>query len=239
LQAGKHVFVEKPLCLTEEELSFIEEVYDGSLLLMVGFNRRFAPLALEIKKILARRTTPLVITYRVNAGYIPEDSWVHDPEMGGGRLLGEGCHFIDFLQFMVEAKPTSVSCLSISGNTGKYRPDDNLVLTLTFADGSVGSITYTAKGSKSFSRERVEVYGDESVGVIEDFRRGQIIRGSTSRTIKKMSMDMGYAAELEFFLGPKPNHPEYYWRLFEGYVTSTRATLKAAESLRTGKIVPI
>ncbi|MEJ2071480.1 MAG: Gfo/Idh/MocA family oxidoreductase [Syntrophobacterales bacterium] len=83
LQAGKHVLVEKPLCLTEEELAEIQAAYDGSRLLMVGFNRRFAPLALEIKKILAGRTTPLVITYRVNAGYIPDDSWVHDPEVGG------------------------------------------------------------------------------------------------------------------------------------------------------------
>ncbi|MEJ2224986.1 MAG: bi-domain-containing oxidoreductase [Syntrophobacterales bacterium] len=122
LQAGKHVLVEKPLCLTEEELAEIQAAYDGSRLLMVGFNRRFAPLALEIKKILAGRTTPLVITYRVNAGYIPDDSWVHDPEVGGGRLLGEVCHFIDFLQFMTEAEPTTVSCLSIRGDAGKYRP---------------------------------------------------------------------------------------------------------------------
>ncbi|MEJ2071479.1 MAG: hypothetical protein P8X58_13960 [Syntrophobacterales bacterium] len=102
----------------------------------------------------------------------------------------------------------------------------------------MGSIIYKAKGSMSFSRERVEVYGDESVGVIEDFRRGQIIRGSTSRTTKKRSMDMGYAAELEYFLRLESN-PEYYRQLFEGYVASTRATLKAAESLRTGKIVPV
>jgi predicted dehydrogenase len=200
LQAGKHVLVEKPLCLTAAELAAIEEHYDDSRILMVGFNRRFAPLALEVKKMLAGRTTPLVMTYRVNAGYIPDDSWVHDPEVGGGRLLGEVCHFIDFIQFMAEAEPVQVQARSIRGETGKYRPDDNLVITLTLADGSVGSIIYTAKGSKAFSRERFEVFGEESVGVIEDFRRGQIVRGGAGRTLKKLSMDMGYAAELAFFL---------------------------------------
>ncbi len=190
LQAGKHVFVEKPLCLTEEELSAIEAAYDGSRMLMVGFNRRFAPLTGEVKKMLAGRTTPLVMTYRVNAGYIPDDSWVHDPEVGGGRLLGEVCHFIDFLQFMAEAEPVLVQAMSISGDTGKYRRDDNLAITLSFADGSIGSVIYTAKGSKSFSRERFEVYSEEAVGVIEDFRRGQLVQGGTSRNIKKLSIDL-------------------------------------------------
>ena len=100
LAAGKHVLVEKPLCLTAEELGQIEAAYDGSRLLMVGFNRRFAPLAQEVKARLAGRVTPLMMTYRVNAGFIPEDHWVHDPEVGGGRLLGEVCHFIDFLHYM-------------------------------------------------------------------------------------------------------------------------------------------
>ncbi len=239
LQAGKHVLVEKPLCLTEAELAAIEENYQDSRMLLVGFNRRFAPLTLEVKKMLAGRTTPLVMMYRVNAGFIPDDSWVHDPEVGGGRLLGEVCHFIDFIQFMADAEPVQVQARSISGATGKYRPDDNLVITLTLADGSVGSIIYTAKGSKAFSRERFEVYGEESVGVIEDFRRAQIVQGGASRTLKKLSMDMGYAAELAFFLRPDSSHPDYNRRLFQSYVMSTRAALKAAESLRTGDNMPV
>ena len=133
LAAGKHVFVEKPLCLTEGELEEIEAAYDGSRLLMVGFNRRFAPLAQEVKAMLAGRTTPLVMTYRVNAGYIPEDHWVHDPEVGGGRLLGEVCHFIDFMQLYDRLGSRSRSApLTISGALGKYRQDDNLAITLTF-----------------------------------------------------------------------------------------------------------
>jgi len=239
LRAGKHVFVEKPLCLTAEELAAIEEAYDGSRMLLVGFNRRFAPLTQEVKKMLAGRTTPLIMTYRINAGYIPDDSWVHDPEVGGGRLLGEVCHFIDFMQFMVEAEPVLVSTMAIEGDTGKYRRDDNLAINLTFADGSVGSIIYTAKGSKAFSRERFEVYAEESVGVIEDFRRAQLVRGGTSRNVKKLSMDMGYARELAFFVKPESDHPDYHRLLFQGLIMSTRASLRASESLQTGRVMQV
>ncbi len=232
LQAGKHVLVEKPLCLTAEELAAIEEHYDGTRLLMVGFNRRFAPLALEIKKMLAGRTTPLVMIYRVNAGYIPDDSWVHDPEVGGGRLIGEVCHFIDFIQFVAGARPVQVQARSIRGETGKYRRDDNLVITLCLDDGSVGSIIYTAKGPKAFSRERFEVYGEESVGVVEDFRRATIIKGGRTRTIKKLSMDMGYQDEMAAFFNYIEEQARF-GELFQSYVNATKATLKAAEALRT------
>lgn len=231
LAAGKHVFVEKPLCLTEAELHDIIEAYDGSRLLMVGFNRRFAPLARQVKEALSGRSTPLVMSYRVNAGYIPADHWVHDPDTGGGRLLGEVCHFIDFLLYLAGSGPAQVTAATISGSTGKYRPEDNLAITLTCQDGSLGSIIYTAKGTKSFSRERVEVFGEDSVAVIEDFRLAQIIQAGKTRRIKKLSMDMGYQGELEFFFRHDPgqvNYPE----LFTECVNSTLATLKAAQSLQ-------
>jgi predicted dehydrogenase/threonine dehydrogenase-like Zn-dependent dehydrogenase len=231
LAAGKHVFVEKPLCLTEAELRDIIEAYDGSRLLMVGFNRRFAPLARQVKEDLSGRSTPLVMSYRVNAGYIPADHWVHDPDTGGGRLLGEVCHFIDFLLYLAGSGPAQVTTATISGSTGKYRPEDNLAITLTCQDGSLGSIIYTAKGTKSFSRERVEVFCEDSVAVIEDFRLAQIVQAGKTRRIKKLSMDMGYQGELEFFFHHDPgqvNYPE----LFTECVNSTLATLKAAQSLQ-------
>lgn len=236
LAAGKDVFVEKPLCLTEEELAQIEAVYNPAQFLMVGFNRRFAPLAQQVKAFLSGRTTPLVMTYRVNAGYIPGESWVHDPEVGGGRLLGEVCHFLDFLLFMTDSEPAQVSARSIAGAMGKYRPDDNLAITLTFKDGSLGTIIYTAKGSKAFSRERFEVFCEDSVAVIEDFRRGQLVQGGRVRQIKKFSMDMGYQAELEFFFREGPGRANYH-QWFNRYVAATRLTLKAAEALRTGETV--
>ena len=234
LAAGKHVFVEKPLCLTEEELQQIVSAYDGSRFLMVGFNRRFAPLAQEIKKSLAGRRTPLVMSYRVNAGYIPHDSWVHDPEVGGGRVLGEVCHFIDFLHYMAESEVVQVSATPISGEMGQYRQDDNLSITLTFHDGSIGNIIYTAKGSKAFSRERFEVFCEDSVAVIEDFRNGQITRGGRTRRLKKMSMDMGYQAEMESFFLLKETLVDY-GPLFTSFALSSLATLKALQALTTGE----
>ncbi|MCL4503944.1 MAG: Gfo/Idh/MocA family oxidoreductase [Deltaproteobacteria bacterium] len=232
LAAGKHVFVEKPLCLSVEELEEISAAFDGSRLLMVGFNRRFAPLAQQVKAMVAGRTTPLMMTYRVNAGYIPADHWVHDPEAGGGRLLGEVCHFIDFLHYMSGSEASAVRVANIAGAAGKYRPDDNLSITLTFKDGSVGAILYTAKGPKAFSRERFEVFCEDSAAVIEDFRQAQIIQSGRRRKISKFSMDMGYQAELEFFAKAVAD-PSIFHRLFEEYAASTQATLKAAANLKS------
>ena len=238
LAAGKDVFVEKPLCLTEAELAQIEAVYSPDRFLMVGFNRRFAPLAQQVKAFLSGRTTPLVMTYRVNAGYIPDESWVHDPEVGGGRLSGEVCHFLDFLVFMADSEPAQVSAASIAGSMGKYRPDDNLAITLTCKDGSLGTILYTAKGSKAFSRERFEVFCEDSAAVIEDFRRGQLVRAGRTRQLKKLSMDLGYQAEMEFFSQKGPGTAKYRQQ-FNSYAASTRLTLKAVEALRTGETVKL
>ena len=238
LAAGKHIFVEKPLCLTEGELEEIEAAYDGSRLLMVGFNRRFAPLAQKVKAMVAGRTTPLMMTYRVNAGYIPGDHWVHDPEVGGGRLLGEVCHFIDFMHYMSDSEAIAVSVTNISGALGKYRQDDNLNITLTFRDGSIGTILYTAKGPKAYSRERFEVFCEDSAAVIEDFRLGQIVQAGRRRKINKFSMDMGYQAELAFFCQAAGDSSQY-GELFKSFAASARATLKAAEAMRTGQIIEI
>jgi predicted dehydrogenase/malonyl CoA-acyl carrier protein transacylase/acyl carrier protein len=234
LSAGKHVLVEKPLCLTEEELKEISAAYDGSRLLMVGFNRRFAPLARQVKAMVGGRTTPLMMTYRVNAGYIPGDHWVHDPEVGGGRLRGEVCHFIDFLHYFSGSPAVQVSVVALSGVLGQYRRDDNFILSLTFQDGSVGNIIYTAKGTKSFSRERFEVFGEESVAVIEDFRRGLLVQGGRSRSLKKLSMDLGYRGEMEFFSQNVQKGSDYD-KIFEQYIASSEATLTAALALTTGE----
>ena len=145
-------------------------------------------------------------------------------------MLGEVCHFIDFLLHLAGSGPIRINAISINGSTGKYRPDDNLAITLTCADGSLGNIIYTAKGTKSFSRERVEVFCEDSVAVIEDFRLGQIIQAGRTRKIKKLSMDMGYQGELEFFFRQNPKQVNY-GELFTSYVNSTLATLRAAQSL--------
>jgi predicted dehydrogenase/threonine dehydrogenase-like Zn-dependent dehydrogenase len=234
LAAGKHVFVEKPLCLTEAELSQIVAAYDGSRLLMVGFNRRYAPLTRELARFLSKRRSPLVMTYRINAGFIPPDHWVHDPEIGGGRLLGEGCHFTDFLSFVAQSEPVEVQVTAIGGEMGKYRSDDNLTWSLKFRNGSIGTILYTAQGSKAFSRERFEVFCEDSVAVLEDFRRLLLVQGGRTKRVNKFSMDMGYADELAFFFKALAT-PENYGSLFRSYVASTLATIKAEQAMKTGE----
>ena len=238
IAAGKHILVEKPLCLTKIELEEITAAYDGSRCLMVGFNRRFAPLAQKVKAMLGNRVTPLLMTYRVNAGFIPQDHWVHDLEVGGGRLLGEVCHFIDFFHYMSGSEAATVQVSPIRGECGKYRRDDNLAISLTFEDGSVGTILYTSKGPKSFSRERFEVFCEDSAAVIEDFRRGTLIQGSRTQKVIRFSIDMGYQGELGFFTQTSRDQASFR-ELFASQAASTAATLKAAEALETGRIVPI
>lgn len=232
LKAGKNVFVEKPLCIKEEELGNIVNAYRSSgKKLMVGFNRRFSPLANKMKLFLRDRTTPLVMNYRVNAGYIPKEHWTQDKEIGGGRIIGEICHFIDFFQFLTDSYPETVFASSIGGSIGKYVEDDNVCITVGFKDGSVGSIIYTAKGSKAFSRERVEVFCEYSVAVLEDFKKLQLTRGAKKKIIRKFSQDMGYKGELDRFFDLKGKDD----KLFEGYLYTTIATFKVVESLETGE----
>jgi len=238
LKAGKNVFVEKPLCVNEQELAQISGIFKSAVAsggkLMVGFNRRYSRIAREAKKLFGPRTKPLVMSYRINAGYIPADHWTQDAAVGGDRIIGEVCHFIDFLQFLTDSYPVSVFANSISGDTGKYLKSDNMCLQIKFTDGSIATIVYAACGSKVFSRERVEVFGEESAMVIDDFKTALLIKAGRQKTIKKLSQDMGYFDELDYFF----NSREFTAReLFKSYIYTTLATFKAIESLEQG--VPI
>src|ERR1700731_3502400 len=202
LKSGKHVFCEKPLCLNEDELRDIVRAYEdssGKPLLMVGFNRRFAPLALRLKSFLRGIHEPLALHYRVNAGFIPADHWLNDPEQGGGRVIGEVCHFVDFLTFLVGAAPIEVEAHSLA-NPGKYS-NDNVISSLRFADGSQGTISYLANGDKSYSKERVEVFGGGAVAVLEDFRRLELVGGGRKQVFRSLlRQDKGHRAEWETFV---------------------------------------
>ncbi|MBI4927817.1 MAG: bi-domain-containing oxidoreductase, partial [Anaerolineae bacterium] len=158
LRNGKHVYCEKPLAINEAELSELTAaLQDPQLpLLTVGFNRRFAPLAQTLKSTLVGRTEPLAAHYRVNAGYLPLTHWTQDPAVGGGRIIGEGCHFIDFLVFLVGQLPVRVEAQALPDG-GRYR-QDNVQITLTFPDGSLGTLTYLSNGDKSVAKERMEVF---------------------------------------------------------------------------------
>jgi predicted dehydrogenase len=230
LRAGKHVFVEKPLAVNSEQLSAISNqlLNTEHCLLITGFNRRFAPLTQILHSSLASRHEPLYMHYRVNAGYIPLNHWVHDPTIGGGRIIGEGCHFVDFLTFLAGAAPVRVTACALPDN-GKYR-EDNISMTFVFPDGSIGVVDYLANGDKSFPKERVEVFCGGRVAVLDDFRMLEMIHDGRRKVVKR-AQDKGWRDEWVAFAksireGGQPPIP------YEQLIGVTKATFAAMESLR-------
>ena len=234
LQAGKHVFCEKPLATTPEQLAQIKQqllTTENSPLLMVGFNRRFAPMSRRLYEFIEARQEPLIATYRINAGSIPLTHWTQDPVQGGGRIIGEGCHFVDFLTFLVGAAPVSVTAQSLPDDS-RYR-EDNVVMTFTFPDSSVGSVIYLANGDKAFPKERVEVYVGGRVAVLDDFRTLELVSQGKRRVIhSRLRQDKGHRAEWEAFSqamiagGPPPIPYEHLFGV-------TEATFAALDAIRS------
>jgi predicted dehydrogenase len=198
LEAGKHVFVEKPLALDEGELAAIETFYDGGdgPLLMTGFNRRFSPAAARLHELLRDRTAPLMADYRMNAGFIPLDSWVHGAT-GGGRNIGEACHVYDLFDYLVGGAPVSgVSAHGIRPVTRRFARNDNFSATVEFADGSVCTLLYTALGSREHPKERLEVYSDGRVLLLDDYK-SVTVTGSKQRGWRSPTQQKGHRQELE------------------------------------------
>ena len=235
LGAGKHVFVEKPLCLTLGELQQIETAYAArpDRQLMIGFNRRFAPLATMLKERLG--DGPLAAIYRVNAGAIPRDTWIQDPEIGGGRILGEACHFIDFLTFLSGALPTSVHAAALPEPQGL---SDTVSITLTFANGSVGTVCYFANGSRELPKEYVEVYQSGLTGVLRDFKSLELY-GDGKPTHKKLfNQNKGQAVMVRQFLERIKSGSKALITPEEIFAV-TRATFAAGESTRTRNVIQL
>ena len=166
LKAEKHVFVEKPLCLTISELDKIEASYTSSNVLMVGFNRRFSPQVQKMKSLLDDVSTPKALVITINAGEISNDHWTQDVEVGGGRIIGEACHFIDLLRFLVSKSITNYQIQFMDSST-----KDTATIILNFEDGSIGTIHYYANGSKSFPKERLEVFADGRVLQLDNYKK--------------------------------------------------------------------
>ena len=237
LKKGKDVFIEKPLALTYDGLKEIIKAWkENKGRLMVGFNRRFSPFSVKAKEWLGEGSGPMVINCRVNAGFVPKDSWVQDLGEGGGRIIGEVCHFIDLIQYFTGSLPVKVFAETISGNRGKYLSEDNLIISVKMKDGSVASITYVANGDKSFPRERIEIFGGGKVCVIDDFKVINFIYNGKKKNMKKFGIDRGYYNEFEAFFSAVKDGKTMPVD-FEEYVFTTLATFGIMESIRTG--VPV
>jgi predicted dehydrogenase/threonine dehydrogenase-like Zn-dependent dehydrogenase len=197
LMAGKHVFVEKPLSMTEEGLDAIEAFYAANPkgpLLMTGFNRRFAPAIAAAQAAVKDRASPLIVNYRMNAGYIPSDHWVHGPH-GGGRNIGEACHIYDLFNALTRSQPVDVHARTIVPASDHWRRDDNFVATIRYADGSICTLTYTSMGAKSFAKERADIFVDGKVLVLDDYKQLTVAGGKGGW--KGLTMEKGQLEELK------------------------------------------
>ncbi len=233
LRSGKHVFVEKPLALSQEQLVEVEQAQRQSgKLLMVGYNRRFSPLSVALRDYFGTRTSPVEIQCRVNAGAIGGESWYQDAEEGGWRIVSEGCHWVDLIQFICNAPPVRVYATMIGGDVAGGQ-NDNCILSLSMADGSIATLMYIANGDPRFEKERIEVFGQGRVGVIDNWMRAQLVGGGKTKLISPAGSGKGHRAEMAAFIAAVRSGGSAPLSLEETLACS-RATLAAAESLRTG-----
>jgi predicted dehydrogenase/threonine dehydrogenase-like Zn-dependent dehydrogenase len=237
LKAGKNVFVEKPLAVDSRQLAAVTKVLSTTnhQLLTVGFNRRFSPLAQQLHASLVTRQEPLHAHYRVNAGFIPANHWTQDEAIGGGRIIGEACHFVDLITYLVGALPVKVSAHALPNN-GKYR-EDNASMTFTFADGSIGVVDYLANGDKSMPKERLEVFCGGMVAVLDDYVSLTTVKDGRKKE-ERIAQDKGWRAEMAAFAesvksGKEPPIP------YEQIMAVTKSAFAAVESIRSGNPVEI
>jgi predicted dehydrogenase/threonine dehydrogenase-like Zn-dependent dehydrogenase len=235
LEANKNVFVEKPLALTTDELETVikSQCDHNDRHLIVGFNRRFSPMILKVKELLPETVGPINIVFTVNAGFISKDHWTQDIKVGGGRILGEACHFIDLVSYVASSRISSVSANALGNSFDKM--SDNVMISLKFENGSQALVSYLSNGSKSYSKERMEVFSDGRVLVLDNFRR---LDGYGFKGFKKMkvaSQDKGHDEQFKRFLDSmKVSSPPII--PFHEIVNSTKSTLAVLDSLEKGGI---
>jgi predicted dehydrogenase/threonine dehydrogenase-like Zn-dependent dehydrogenase len=239
IEHSKHVFVEKPLAMNEQELEAIRSAYTAAIengtakQVMVGFNRRFAPAVQQIKKMFAPEQSKS-IAIRVNSGIMPPDHWVNDPEIGGGRIIGEGCHFIDLAMYLAGSKITSVSANAMEDANRLY---NTVVINLQFENGSVASVNYFANGSKNLPKEQIEVFCGGTVARIDDFKT-LTVYGRSSKTTKFKGQDKGHAAEVTSFLDAIASGKPQPIPFEECYISSL-ATIKVLQSIHENRKIEL
>jgi predicted dehydrogenase/threonine dehydrogenase-like Zn-dependent dehydrogenase len=228
LQAGKHVFVEKPLALNRMELEEIRQAYDGSVTLTVGFNRRFSPHIQKVKQLVGN--APMNVIATMNAGFIPANVWVHDMKTGGGRIIGEACHFIDLITFLTGSRVKAV-CMNAMGLSPQENTDNASIL-LRYENGATGVINYFSNGSKAYAKERIEIYSQERTAIVDNFR---ITTGYGFKGFSKLktSLDKGHAAQFRLFTERIRNGGAALIP-FDEIVNTTLASFAAIESLQQG-----
>ncbi len=237
-KAGKDIFVEKPMAITLRECDDIKRtIQKAGINYTVGFNRRYASLSVKAKEYLINKKGPLFINYRVNAGHIPRDNWVHNPEEGGGRIIGECCHFFDLFNFFIGSSPAEIYGKCLPANNVNVVAEDNAVITIKYNNGSIAVLTYVAIGDHALSKERIEIFADQSSIVIDDFKLMDLY-GYEEKNISLPDQDKGHYNQLVEFLKKLKGQESNLLSIEEG-IKATICSLKAVESIKTGKNIKI
>jgi predicted dehydrogenase/threonine dehydrogenase-like Zn-dependent dehydrogenase len=238
IKANKHVFVEKPLCLTIDELDRIDALIEdksGQLpIVMVGYNRRYSSHAMKAKEFFAGRQNPLVMSFRVNAGAIPPEHWIQDKEAGGGRMIGEGCHFIDYMQAISGEKPVSVvaSCI---GHHASGITQDHASVIIKFSNGSLGTLIYAAGGDSSMAKEYFEAFADGKSLVLDDFMKSTFYSRGKQTVYSTKKQDKGFAGEMEAYINEIASQNSVIPSIGDTMAV-TRASIYAAMSMQTNQM---
>lgn len=234
IESKKHCFVEKPLCIYEEELEAIKEAYTGETVVQVGFNRRFSPMVEKMKKSLSGQIS---INYRVNAGIIPKNVWIQDRTIGGGRIIGEVCHFIDTCSYLIGSEVKSVFATTVQRSDQSIPDEDNVNIVLNYANGSTATISYYAYGDNSMPKEYIEVFGSGVSMQMNDFRELTIFKKGKPIKEKSSNQDKGFVNEFKAFKEAVKSGNETI--SFESIYNTTKTTFKILESIRSKSLVEV